>query len=480
MASSPQCMVSGYDEIPKLLPLETIEPKMYVKPFLVFELQEAYDIDHLTRVLDDAYQATKKRIPVLDCKVVPDHDADQKGIAKLEKLAEEEVPPIVFKDLRSKDAFSFTYDELKANDFPPVAFDSHVLSSLPPAPAPGAAAPVAALQINFIRGGMVLCLALHHVPGDARAFLEWTKVLAVECRPAQGIELPDDDAGFDARMLKDRERLRQRVSSDHSGGTIEDHPEYMILPFVPEANDGSGLFSKTSLSRVFYLSPESLETLKRDAAPSNATQPPDDVPWISTMDALMALIWRTVVRAQTPLDGLEGDAVSRMSFGIDNRKRTALDPPLHPHTLGNFFSVNEAALPAREVLTKASVADLAAPIRRGLQRKDGRHYDSLVTVVRGLDHVERLVLSVITSLACSAMATSWADLEYYDVTWGPLLGDRVEALRTARAGVMNTIMPRLPDGGIEVALTMEPDAHQAVLQDPVWTRYARLRGELDK
>ncbi|KAM0330973.1 hypothetical protein ACHAQA_003930 [Verticillium albo-atrum] len=479
MSSTPQRIVSGYDEIPALLPLETIGPKMYVKPFLVFKLQEDYEIDHLTRVLDDAYRATKKRIPVLDCKVVPDHDADQEGIAKLEKLAEEEVPQIVFKDLRSTEVFNFTYSELKANNFPPVAFDAQLLSSVPPAPAPGAVAPVAALQINFIRGGMVVCLAFHHVPGDARTFFDWTKVFAEECRRAQGIELPGDN-GFDARMLEDRERLRLRVSSDRSGGTIEDHPEYMILPFVPDANDGSGLFSITSSSHVFYLSPESLEALKTDAAPSNATQALDDVPWISTMDALMALIWRTVVRAQTPLDSLEGDPISRMSFGIDNRKRTALDPPLHPRTLGNFFSVTEAALPAREVLTRASVADLAALIRRGLQKKDGRHYDSLVTVIRRLDHVERLVLSVITSLACSAMATSWADLEYYDIAWGPLFGDRIEVLRTARGGVMNTIMPRLPDGGIEVALTMEPEAHQTVLQDPVWTKYAKLRGESDK
>lgn len=477
MASTPQRTVSGYGEIPTLLPLETIGPKMYVRPFLLFKLHEDYDIDHLTPLLDGAYTATKKRIPVLDCKVVPDPGADQKGIAKLERLAEEEIPQVVFKDLRAKEAFSFTYDELKANDFPPAAFDGELLSPMPPAPAPGQVVPVAALQINFIQGGMVLCLALHHVPGDARTFLEWTKMFAEECRRAQGIELPED-AGFDAAMLEDRERLRQRVSSDHGGGDLADHPEYMVLPFVPEGNGGSGLIPDACFGRIFYFSPESLKTLKADAAPSNAAHPPDDVPWISTMDALMALIWRTFVRAHNSLDSLEGDPVSRMSFGIDNRKRTALDPPLHPRALGNFFSVTDAGLPAREVLTTASVADLAVPIRRGLHRKDGKHYDSLVAVIRGLDHVEKLVLSLITSLACSAMATSWVDLEYYDVAWGPLLGDRIEAVRPARGGIMNTIMPRLPDGGIEVLMTMEPEAHEAVLRDPVWTKYAKLRGEL--
>lgn len=75
-----------------------------------------------------------------------------------------------------------------------------------------------------------------------------------------------------------------------------------------------------------------LNALKAEAAPGNATNPsPSDPGYTSTNDALSALLWRTVMAVQNPVEslGAAADPVSAFALAIDGRSRT--NPPVHQH-----------------------------------------------------------------------------------------------------------------------------------------------------
>ncbi|KAK1965883.1 hypothetical protein LY78DRAFT_657873 [Colletotrichum sublineola] len=144
------------------------------------------------------------------------------------------------------------------------------------------------------------------------------------------------------------------------------------------------ILSEDHRGQIFYFSPESLARLKSEASPTNATEPTEQK-WITTNDALSALLWRTVMAVQSPLETLEGDPVSVFNIAIDARLRT--DPPVHPDTLGCFLGYVAPSIPIRKMLGSASLADLAILMRQALVRADNQFVDDVATLV---DKVEEI------------------------------------------------------------------------------------------
>lgn len=177
----------------------------------------------------------------------------------------------------------------------------------------------------------------------------------------------------------------------------------------------------THRGQVFYFSPEKLAALKEEASPPNATKnkktsasstnggasccngdDDETVPaWISTNDAVSALLWRTVMAVQNPIESLPvGDAaadpVSAFAIAIDARRRT--DPPVHPKALGCFLAYVGVEMPIRAMLT-GPLADVAVAIRRAVARAGSRAYtDEVVALVHGLEDLDRLVVKAFTDV----------------------------------------------------------------------------------
>lgn len=154
--------------------------------------------------------------------------------------------------------------------------------------------------------------------------------------------------------------------SGSNAGKLEDHPEYTVLPFTPTEAPPK-MTSPNYRGQVFYFSPESLAASKAEASPANATEPSDHK-WISTNNALSALLWRTVMAVQSPLKTLEGDPVSIFNIAIDGRQRTG--PKVHRDTLGCFLEYVAVSAPIRNMLSALNVADLAIKIRETILRAD--------------------------------------------------------------------------------------------------------------
>ncbi|KAL1982376.1 hypothetical protein VTN96DRAFT_1407 [Rasamsonia emersonii] len=464
--------VQGFSKIPTLTPLERIGPKGYLRYVFPFQLSEDYDISKVASVLKAGYDAAKQRISVLACEAVPDADSKQAGVLKLQRLNDGEIEDIVVKDLRAHAAFPLTYAELKSKAFPVSAFDAETLCRRSVWPSPGERLPVSLVQANFIHGGLILTWCIFHMVGDGTTFYTWTKVWAEECRRAQGLEISEPVELAEA-IFSDRERLMK--PSGRNPGSLKDHPEYTLLPFTPPGAPPK-MLSPNHRGQVFYFSPAALASLKAEASPANATEPSDQA-WISTNDALSALLWRTVMAVQSPLDSLEGDPVSVFNIAIDGRKRT--DPPVHPNTLGCFLEYVAVSAPIRKILGSASLADLAILIRKALQRADGQFTDDVTALIEKLEDVNRLVPTAFLDVpGLNCVQTSWVNFELYSLDWGSLLGGKIDAVRAPHVGVINglqVVLPVLPDGGIEVLVGVEASCLDRLLHEPLWTKFAEAR-----
>lgn len=320
------------NSIPPLTPLERIGPKGYLRYVFPFQLAENYNLDEVSTILKTGYNALKQRIPVVACEAVPDTDSEQAGVLKLQRLANSDNEDFVVKDLRDSNTFPHHYSSLKDKAFPVSAFDGDILCRRSVWPSPGQKLPTSLVQANFIRGGLILTWCILHMVGDGKSFYIWTKVWADECCRAY-TQTPEAQTPvtLPEAIWHDRERIMN--PSGRNTGLLKDHPEYTLLLFTPTGVPPK-LLSPTHRGQIFYFSPAALKALKAEAAPDRATVSSDQS-WISTNDALSALLWRTLMAVQSPLETLDGDPVSVLSIAIDGRQRT--DPPVHPETQGCFL-----------------------------------------------------------------------------------------------------------------------------------------------
>lgn len=455
--------------IPPLTAFERIGPKGYVRYVFPFQLTEDYNICQVTDVVSRGFDAVKQRFPEAACEAVPDFDSKQNGVLKLQRLDENDIETVVVKDLRHPHDFPFTYQELKAKSFPVSAFDGDHLCRGPVWASPGDRIPISLIQANFIRGGLILTWNIFHMIGDGTSFYLWTKVWAEGCRRAQSLNIPDP-VQLPLAIWTDREQVMKPSGKNH--GRLEDHPEYTLLPFSPPGPSPK-MLSQHHRGQVFYFSPQALKMLKADASPVNATEPSNQK-WISTNDALSALLWRTVMAVQSPLESLDGDPVS--NYGISINARHRLTPRVHPDTSGCFLGWVSVEAPIRRIIGDLNIADLAVLVRKAVLRADDNFGDDVVTLVDSLDDVNRLVPTAFLDVpGLNCVQSSWTGFDLHSLEWGPVLGNKIDTVRSPSVGLLHgaqIILPVLPDGGMEVLMGVEESCLERLLNDPLLGKYA--------
>ncbi|KAI1812891.1 transferase family-domain-containing protein [Poronia punctata] len=462
-------MASEYaSRIPSLIPLEKAGPQGYIRMVFPFELGDSYDADAVFDILKRGLEAAKVRIPTLACEGVPDTDSEQAGVLKLQNYDDYET--IIKKDLRAPGAFPYTYADIKAKTFPNEAFPGELLWRRFTWPSPGERLPVVDFQANFIQGGLLLTGAFHHVFGDATAYYTYLETWAEECRRIQGEtgarnEIPD-------AFFTDREKHMK--PSGRNPGRVEDHPEILVLPFTPDSAPPK-MLSLEHVGQVFRLSAEQLTALKADASPANASTPSEQK-WVSTNDALSALMWRSVMNAQFSSDDIDDDAISIFNIAVDSRSRA--DPPVHARTLGNWLGWVAPTLAIRKMLSpgKESLADAAVAIRKAVLQLTNQYVDDMGALIAKAEDMRRIVATAFVDVpGRNCVQTSWYNLGIYGLDWGKTLGGAIQMLRSPEIGVINggsLVLPALPGGGIEILIGVESKALPKLLKDPLLAKYA--------
>ncbi|KAJ5731189.1 uncharacterized protein N7483_005697 [Penicillium malachiteum] len=472
MASTPDTPV------PEITLLERIGPKGWIRYILPFQLSPEYDINEVAHVIREGYKYMTQQISLAKCEIVPDKDVKQGGVDKLQLRTDDDFEDVFIKDLRDLSQFPWTYTELKEKSFPTTAFDERVYRH-GVWPDPGGNIPVSFAQANFIRGGVLLNWCAFHMVIDGTSAHTWMKIWAEGCRRAQDPQLNSISDSMhieshnEIRLWADREAVMK--ASGQNMGKTEDHPEYIVFDTVPTGGPPPKLLATNYRTTIFYFSPESMQRLKAESASQNATQVSGiDQKWVSTNDALSALIWRSLMAVQNPLESLEGDPISEFALAID--ARTRMKPALHEDTIGSFTTWILATAPIRKILGDFNLADLALIIRKTVLTADDRFIDNLMTLVENLDDIGQLILSPFVDCpGLHVCQTTWAHSQFASLDWGSKLGHRLDALRVPVNGLVNgmqLVLPMLPDGGMEVLIGVEEHNLDRLLNEPGLREFA--------
>ncbi|KAK3368460.1 transferase family-domain-containing protein [Podospora didyma] len=334
---------------------------------------------------------------------------------------------------------------------------------------------VSAFKANFVRGGLVFNMHVHHCSNDIMGWASFTHQLAENCR---AIYLNDetafpswDPACLDRSRFTSREPIPEAAKIDDAPGPGEPHPG--LLPIIP---------------LLFHLPKSKAARLKALATPPpDATTGPS---WISTFDAFSAFIWRTLLRIRSGVFQAEASPTLLWMAPINLRRRLGTD---------GATATNGQLCPPRaqgNVFTLARVSTTAASVGSGPLREVAALVRSAVAAAstpKALEERIRAAAAVRDKTALSFRAdrlspltlvvTDWRAADVTAADFGPPAGGAPVAFRHVSDDVTRCVVqvypPRRGDGedeGCEFVITFESSLAQALIEDTEWSEFFEYRG----
>ncbi|TVY44307.1 Fumigaclavine B O-acetyltransferase [Lachnellula occidentalis] len=440
----------------QLAPLDHTSPRIHTAKLVYFCTNENPDKIFIT--LRDALAKSISAFPIIGGSVGLMKQAPRLGTLAVQApfFTAEEV--LTKKDLRE----TYDYEAIRKEDFPADAVDFKLV-----VPDLGANhSRVLLVQANFIHGGLVLTVAVHHNVVDEAGIFMIMKLLASYCR--------GDDGSL---LIKPEWTDITPLLSGKGTGRLEDHPEYKLrsaedsatrITTYQEYIAGKG----TTASAILFFSDEALERLKKAAKRVEA------VPWISTNDALCALVWSCATAARKL-----GEDVPYSMFNMVVDGRAKMDPPMTSEYIGNVVFVTTRSILSIPSLDAANIADTALNIRASVLAINDEVIKDKIAAVMGVDDIGRLAPGGYSSLGRHLACTSWAGQPYYTLDWGKELGGvkRLRFPKTLSDGIF-VIFPRIPadnaglgEGGIEVQIGLDKAVLERLRGDKALNQYVQWR-----
>ncbi|MCJ1280013.1 hypothetical protein MMC21_007838 [Puttea exsequens] len=488
MPSPTQNEVNYTSQPPKTLKLsefDQLAARVYVRWLLCFptDTQPYPSKSNIVQSIESGITSTITTLPFLRGNIIPRANDSSRVDVLIQSLNTINLVVRHFDGLT--DETIIPYAELRQREFPTSALPGDVLSPFGFAPPAGAPAPVFAVQATFIRGGLILCVCLHHSTVDGIGMGAVISLLARNCPQSTSAYTALDPQPPSARestatgdpLIVDRSILDPPPDTQKL-----QHDEYVVTP--PLDSQAPRLLPPpvtATCLRIFAFPPSSLRTLKTlcntpSPSPSSAKPAPIfHLPPITAHSALTALIYATVSTARslrlrrTSPQLAPSSQSSRISIAVNGRTR--LSPTLAPNSfLGNLvvgatfttpFPLPIAAAAAANdddsntaLPPPSTIVHLAHRIHACIARIDARHVFSTLALAASLDDISRLQTAAgQAGPGRDLVVTSWAELGMYGDTWWE--GGRVEAVRVPGAEVdgLCVVLPRRGrEEGLEVML----------------------------
>ena len=314
-------------------------------------------------------------------------------------------------------------------------------------------APVTRIKLTIARGGCFLSTSIHHATIDGAGLARVVQAWAAECRGAPPVELNR----WNGPPLH-LDKPSPSADIHHPRGNIQMHPAYILMPdppFAPQPVDATV---------SFHFSGEALARLKFSAS---VELPPGS--WISTGDALTALLWTRLSRA------IGRDA----GVNVATNARSRFDPPIPHSFVGNavYFVYADPLQVADSSTTKElDLPKAALAIRRAIHSITPTHLADIAALG---EHGGRIIEAHAAPNGPVAVS-SWHAQEFSAFDWGPAfpelqthgeaLCERILAPKWLRPRLC-IILPQRP-GGMDVAVGLKAEHMNRLLKDDVFMGYA--------
>ena len=492
-----------------LSPADQQMPDEYVCVLMLFPLPTISEIQAVYSKLKAGLSLTLAEFPFLGGYLARDEGAA--GERYQIKLEGNHGVKLICRDLtapESEGGFKYSYSGLKRNRFPCSAFDPEKTQPVPFI-ATKANPAVMAIQANFIRGGLILSICLHHKAGDALALGVVLKAWAEHTAAAD--MATGDDFGPAIDRLTPRSMSRAPMCDGLVGVRLQDFPEYRVvndskaMSLAPTglASAAAAAAPTTSPSRlkspfgplkfcIFYISASRLADLKSTASPS---KPSDS--WISTNDALCALLWRHITRARNHVASVlllqqqqqsgscscssSSSNNGSLEFAVAVEARRRMMPALPANYTGNAVFYCPIASDLATVASPTTpLSDVANLVRTAVTGFDTTKIRGVLGLIDSMPRASDLLKRVYDDPMRGLFVSSWADTGLYGLDWGAELG-KAESVRVPNVALDGGtpfcgIFPRMPDGGLEVLISLEEPAIQALRGDEEFMAFAEWRG----
>ncbi|CAH0042449.1 unnamed protein product [Clonostachys rhizophaga] len=437
----------------KLTPLDMNMPRVYgARWILCFPLETDADYHELYEKLRIGLAHTIRSIPWIAGVIGPEEGSEISN-NRIQIVDSISGLRFCYRDLA--DVLP-PYEDLKTNGFPLSRLSTEELGPIGVMAEPPQ--PVMKAQANFVKGGLLLSVGIHHAAGDATALDTIVGTWAQNTAAASGC---GSFSTYDSPSY-DREPLMNGIS----GAPLSDFPEYQLIPAAKLQPPQMPPQLPSLVTHVFCFSPQTLTELKSSAAA------------FSTNDALCAFLWSrmTVARwtggASSTQDDIKNKA-SSMWYAINIRSRTS--PPLPPTYLGNgSMCTTTEPLAAATLLGDNGLTQAATTIRKSLVAFNS---PSRVPLTIGLlssrpDPTD-FALPFNAFLGPNVVATSWTDVKVYKRNWGAL--GFIDSMRVPGEGSDGNIiiLPRLRDGSLEAVVGLESEAMSRLLADEQFNKFAK-------
>ena len=319
------------------------------------------------------------------------------------------------------------------------------------------------LRANFVDGGLLLTFALIHVIGDGNSLGQIIKLFATACRGDKIL-----DADIKAGNVDRRGSLPTLQPHEHR----LDHSNMIVKTAADGGHHATPDRSNASPMRWAYhhISQEKLVELKAEA--SGLAYPDRNRLFVSTNDAVTALAWQAITKARLPR--LQSTGQTSLLRAINSRRK--LNPPLAAETIQNVITMTYTAFSIEEVATKLPLSTLAIQLRKELVAIDDHHVRSVMAFIRSIKNKSSVEFGADVSpndivVSSFAKFPIWGD-------FGPLLGKPEFARRPILTPMdgMVYIMPREPDGSLDLAISIREDDMERMRVDEKWKYYTEYIG----
>jgi hypothetical protein len=449
-------------------------PKIYVQIVEVFKLAPDADKTKVVENIVKSLEFTLGQFPILTGGLKMDAENGRLWVTKKRDSA----VSLFVQDVEETFA---SYEELDKSDFPAASFKGHKL--LPKAVTEKQLfSPlgdnqkddtiISTFQINFIKGGLILGIAVHHScsdgPGCDGFLTTW----------AQNSAAVSNGTPFQTVSEGTLDRSRLSTAKPQAARWKELDQKFPVLkdgggPPPPPSAD----FKMPDLAIRMWHFPKS----KTGELKAGATVEMGDS-WVSTYDAIMAILWKSITRSKLEL--LHPDLTQEVILVHAVNTRKTLNPPLPEEFMGNAVALPRTEpIKISDLLADGNLPSIAQRVRNSIKAITPQYVAELPEWVAGLEDRRWININMISFMGMDLAGTSWQGMNVYqkhDFGFGVAKAIRFPDpqfegyvfVYPSRAGVKENAV----DEGVEVCVCLEKGCHDRLMKDEELLKFAQPRG----
>lgn len=319
--------------------------------------------------------------------------------------------------------------------------------------------PLLQLQLSIITGGVVLSVMANHQAMDGTAQDQICYLLDKACN---NILYTEEEIRIG--------NLERETIVDIFDDDWQPSPKSMYRR-SPSSGEKTEQEDKSQDNKVDHhwidilFSPSSLATLK------SAISRHLESGFISTDDALTALIWQSLAKAR--LARYPPSTTTTIGRSVNPRKYLGI-----PATYPGYISNNAYSTYTLKDLAGASVSSIAVELRSKVSAVTGIRDTTkeFATLLHRAVDKNTVNINATLDLDVDVIFSSWANMRGYQFDFGLGLGKPTYFRRMDHLGVpsLGFLLPKRPDGENILSICLRTDDLAILRSDPIFTTYGRF------